>query len=374
MISPRARKGGIFLVIALVLGVIAGVSPMPYAIEMPGPSYNTLGTQTVTAKDGTKTEVPLITVTGGPSYPTTGNLNMLTVYVQGNPQSHPNLFQVVSSWLDPNRTVIPMDAIYPPDQTQQQREDENQAEMVDSQQEAIAAAFTQMGEDVTDLKVDKIVDGSPATGKLKVGDIIVSLNGTPIQSVTQLRAALAKNGVSKPATFVYLRNKVTGTTQITPVLSGTSTSTVRVPIIQIVGSAVYNFPFKVTIKLNDVGGPSAGMMFALGVYDKLNPVNLTGGRKIAGTGTIDSTGVVGPIGGIRQKMIGARDAGAEYMLIPADNCDEAYGNIPQGLRGFSVTTMTDALAVLKVVSEPDSAAGRSQALDALPTCKAPASK
>ena len=372
MTSPRARKGTIFLGIAIVLAFIAGLAPMPYAIEKPGPYYNTLGMTTVTDAKGVKTVVPLISVSGGPSYPTTGNLDLLTVLLVGNPSSRPNFYQVLTSWFDPDRTVVPMDLVFPPNETQKQRDDENQAAMVDSQKEAIAAAFTQMGYHVTELTIDKVVSGSPAEGKLQAGDIMVSVNGAAIQTVSQLRAAIAKNGVAQPAQFVFTRAGVRHNAEITPELSSTSKN--AVPVIKVLGSAVYHFPYQVTIKLDAVGGPSAGLMFSLGVYDKLTPNNLTGGRKIAGTGTIDSAGEVGPIGGIRQKMIGARDAGAQYMFVPVDNCDEAYGHVPAQMRAFSVATMSDALAALKVIALPDSDSSRAAALDALPTCKAPTSK
>ena len=111
-------------------------------------------------------------------------------------------------------------------------------------------------------------------------------------------------------------------------------------------------------------------MFALGVYDKLTPGELTGGRKIAGTGTIDASGNVGPIGGVKEKMFGARNAGVQYMFVPAENCAEAYGNVPSGIRIFRVSTMTEALLDLEVIARPDSDAARAAALDKLPTCTA----
>ena len=125
----------------------------------------------------------------------------------------------------------------------------------------------------------------------------------------------------------------------------------------------YDFPIDVTIQLNNVGGPSAGMMFALGIIDTLTPGELNGGQDFAGTGTITADGEVGPIGGIRQKMHGAQDAGAEWFLAPAANCDEVVGHVPAGLEVFSVETLDDALDVLDAVREDGDMA-------ALPTCAA----
>jgi PDZ domain-containing protein len=183
-----------------------------------------------------------------------------------------------------------------------------------------------------------------------------------------MRAQLKINGIDKPATFAFVRNNVPGSVGITPVLSDKASDGSQSPVIKVLGSVEYTFPFDVTIRLDDVGGPSAGLMFSLGVLDKLTPENITGGRKIAGTGTIDSAGQVGPIGGIRQKMFGARNAGADYMFVPAANCAEAAGHVPSGIRAFKVTTLDDALTALKVIAEPDTSVTRATELDALPTC------
>ena len=126
---------------------------------------------------------------------------------------------------------------------------------------------------------------------------------------------------------------------------------------------VREFPFDVKIQLDNVGGPSAGMMFALGIIDKLSDGELNGGQKVAGTGTISADGTVGPIGGIRQKLFGARDAGADWFLAPASNCDEVTGHVPDGIRVFAVATLDDSLAALKAISS-------GTGLDALPTCDA----
>ncbi len=118
-----------------------------------------------------------------------------------------------------------------------------------------------------------------------------------------------------------------------------------------------------TIQLDNVGGPSAGMMFALGIVDQLTPGELNGGENVAGTGTIDAEGTVGPIGGIRQKLYGARDAGAEYFLAPAANCDEVVGHVPDGLQVIRTGTLEESLDALSVIAEGGDVAS-------LPTCTA----
>ena len=120
------------------------------------------------------------------------------------------------------------------------------------------------------------------------------------------------------------------------------------------------FPFPIDVKLADVGGPSAGLMFALGIVDKLTPGNLTGGHFVAGTGTIDDNGKVGPIGGISMKAIGARDKGAEFFLTPKDNCAAAAKDTPAGLRLVKVDTIGDAVRALEKIRTND--------LAGLPSC------
>jgi PDZ domain-containing protein len=118
------------------------------------------------------------------------------------------------------------------------------------------------------------------------------------------------------------------------------------PVVGVLMQGSYKFPFDVDINVGDVGGPSAGLMFSLGILDKLTPGEITGGKRIAGTGTIDSAGQVGPIGGIAQKMVGARDSGATVFLTPADNCAEAVKAVPEGLRLVKADTLHDAVLAL----------------------------
>jgi PDZ domain-containing protein len=118
------------------------------------------------------------------------------------------------------------------------------------------------------------------------------------------------------------------------------------PVVGVLLGEDHSFPFNVKISVGDVGGPSAGLMFSLGIYDKLTPGSLTGGTFVAGTGTIDADGKVGPIGGIQQKMIAARQAGAGVFLTPKDNCAEAVANAPKGLRLVEADTMHNAIVSL----------------------------
>ena len=233
--------------------------------------------------------------------------------------------------------------------------------MVDSQKEATAAALTELGYDVgAMLTVYSFTEDSASAGVLEEGDVILSANGDTATDAAELRE-IVNGGEGEPVELRIERDGQEETVSVTPKETEVDGETLWLIGITLMND--FEFPIDVTIQLNNVGGPSAGMMFALGIIDTLTPDELNGGETIAGTGTIDASGVVGPIGGIRQKMWGAVGAGAEWFLAPAENCDEVVGYIPGGLRVFSVETLDDALDVLEAVREEGD-------LEQLPTCTA----
>ncbi|MDJ0348992.1 S16 family serine protease [Cryobacterium sp. PH29-G1] len=348
----RPSIGGTALLIALVAGVILGIMPAPYVIEKPGPVYNTLGT----AKYD-DVETPLITIADETVYPTKGTLDLLTVSLLGNRENRPSWLTVAGAWFDPSEAVLPIDQVFPENVTAEQRSAQSSADMINSQQDAIAAALTHLGYDYpTTVSVVSLPDGSPAAGIIEPKDQISAVNGTAVASVAELRAALQTNGTEKAASVDIVRDGAASTVSVTPVENGGSV------VAGVNVSVAYDFPFEVQIQLDKVGGPSAGMMFALGIIDKLTPGQLQGGENVAGTGTIDQAGAVGPIGGIQQKLHGAVENGATWFLAPTDNCDEVTGNIPDGLSVFAVATLDQALAALDGIKTGDTSG--------LPTCPA----
>ncbi len=341
--ANRPRRGGrvgwLVLGVALASGIILGVAPSPYVIDTPGPVYNTLGTA-----EHEGAETPLITIPGQTVYPTEGSLTLLTVSRVGNPDDRPSWLEIATAWLDPSEAVIPIDQAFPPDVTNEQRDQQSEAAMVNSQQDAIAAALTYLDYDYpTTVSVVSLPSDSPAAGIIQANDQIVSVNGSSVSDITALRSALQANGVGTEATLGIIRDGADQEVHVTPIdVEGNAVVGINVRM-------EYQFPFDVQIQLDRVGGPSAGMMFALGIIDKLTPGAIQGGADVAGTGTIDQSGIVGPIGGIQQKLYGARDAGADWFLAPADNCDEVTGHIPDGLTVFSVKTLDDSLVALDAI-------------------------
>jgi Lon-like protease len=334
------RVGWILIGIAVVGAVAVGQIPSSFVIEQPGPVFNTIGTTKVDSK-----VVPVLSISGRKTYPTSGALDMLTVNIDGDPVNRPNWSEIVTAYLDPSEAVTPIDEIYAPQETVQQSNRAGTQEMVDSQQQATAAALFEQGITFTSVvTVDSTKKGSPAAAELKGGDVLRTVNGKTFVDSDQLHNLIVANGTSKAMTVVFTRKGVAHSVQITP--QSTSTG----PFLGVFLFEKYTFPFPVKVQLQDVGGPSAGMMFALGIIDKLTPGELNGGKHVAGTGTISAFGVVGAIGGIRQKMYGARDAGATYFLAPASNCDEVRGHIPAGLTVFATSTLHQSVVDLHAIA------------------------
>ena len=334
-----SRRSLTLLIAAVGTAAAIAVSvlvPVPYVILGPGPTLNTLG------KDSSGQ--PLITISGHPSYPTSGHLNMVTVTYQGCQGDTFNIFTALVAWLNPHEAVVPESEICPPGQTQQQTQRQNTQQMNSSQQSATAAALTELHIPYTkQVVVAQTVPGYPAYGVLRAGDVITAVDGKQVTGESDLSTLISAHPAGSTLTVTILRGGQTQQVQV-----GTKLSAGH-PVLGVQVTEQYKFPFDVTISVGDIGGPSAGLMFALGIIDKLTPMNLTGGKFIAGTGEIEATGKVDPIGGIQQKMIGARQAGATIFLTPASNCADAKGAVPAGLRLVSVSTLSQAVNDLEAI-------------------------
>jgi PDZ domain-containing protein len=199
------------------------------------------------------------------------------------------------------------------------------------------------------VEVVDVRQGAPADGKLRPGDRLQRADGRAITSIRELQA--------------LIRGHRPGETLALGVKRGDAALPVRVavglddgqPRIGVVLRELYGrLPVQVSIDTENIGGPSAGMMFALSIYDKLTPGDLTRGLRVAGTGQITEDGSVMPIGGIAEKLVGARRQGATVFLLPRGNCDEAIAHPPRGLRLVPVSNAREALDFLE--SKPGHAA------------------
>jgi Lon-like protease len=347
---------GLLLIVSIVVAGL-GLVPSDYVIERPGPVRDVLGT---VEQDGNP--VSIIDIPSQQTYPTTGSLDMLTVSTVGNRESRPSWLLVAQAWIDPTQEIIPIDVAFPNGQTTEQSAEQSAAMMTQSQDFAVAAALTSLGYEYSiSVSVAAVTAEGPSVDLLAEGDVITAVNGTPVTDAATLRSLIAESGVDAPLTVRVTRAGAAVDVAITPVLS---TGDDPQPVIGIEVAAKFVFPFDVAIQQGDIGGPSAGQIFALAIIDKLTPGSLNGGLAVAGTGTITPDGVVGAIGGITQKLYGAQRAGARYFLAPASNCaDIAAGSVPDNLDIYAVSTLADSLYVLNTLST-----GASTAL--LPRCPA----
>jgi len=309
--------------------------PVPSVILGPGPTLNTLGDTS---------GQPLISITGHQTYPTSGNLNMVTVSYEGGPGVKLNVFQALRAWLDSSEAVVPESELFPAGQSAQQTQAQDTEQMASSQQTATAAALSTLHIGYqTQVVVMQTVPGYPASKVLKAGDQILAVDGKPVTGQSNLSSLITSHPAGTLLRLTVLR---AGQTLAVQVASKDSDGT---PVIGVQVEEQFKFPFTVRITVGDIGGPSAGMMFALGIIDKLTPMNLTGGKFIAGTGEITTTGQVQPIGGIQQKMVAARSAGATVFLTPAGNCADTAGAVPAGLRIVKVSTLSQAISDLEAI-------------------------
>jgi PDZ domain-containing protein len=315
-------------VLLLLFGVLGALLPVPYVAQVPGPTYNTLGDIKGT---------PIITVVGREPNDASGNLNLTTV---GIPQRPLTLVGAVQGWFDSEVTVVPREQVYPSDQSVEQTQRQNRQAFLTSEQAARGAALAEL-DYPEKVVVQGLSDGSPSKGQLEVGDAIEAVNGVPTPDQDALTAVLAAIPPGTTVPVAYTRRGVPGTGTVTTGAADRGGSALGVLVLQTPYA-----PFDVDIEVDDVGGPSAGLMLTLGIIDLVGDTDLTEGAVIAGTGTIAADGKVGPIGGIPLKMVAARDIDAELFLVPADNCVEARENAQPGLPMAKVATLDDALTAL----------------------------
>lgn len=328
---------GAIIVLLLSLGVM--VAPVPYVVLEPGPTWNTLG-------EGADGE-PVIQIEGADISESGGQLHLTTVSVQPDV----TLLTAIAAWFDREEAVVPEELIYPPDQTREEVEERNQEQFSRSQTSAEAAALQHLGYPMQVAVVD-VAEGAPADGVLEPGDVITEVNGAAVGDASQLQDLVTAEPAGSTLTVTYLRGGEPATAQVTTAAAGEQDA----PRIGVEITHEFDVPFELSIQLDRIGGPSAGLMFALGIIDKLEGEDLTGGDTIAGTGSIDELGRVSPIGGVPQKLVAARELGANAFLVPSANCPEAVANAQPGITLVKVDTLDgalDALADLRADREPE---------------------
>ncbi len=333
--TPRKRVVVIALGCWLVVLGLMTTLPVPYVRLAPGPLFDVLG-----QADGQA----VISVQGAPTYPTEGQLDMTTVTERGGPFGELTLFEAFTGWLDPSVAVVPTSLLYPADTTSEDAEQVGADQFTDSQEKARIAALREVGEPVeTRPWVREVLAESPAQGILEHGDVVLRANGRPVTGPKQLAKIVQAAGPQARVDLDVRRDGQDSTVSVTTVANPED------PALGYLGlslGVLADSPISVDFHLDDVGGPSAGLVFSLGVVDKLTPQSLLAGRTVAGTGTMDYDGQVGAIGGIAQKLAAARKNGAELFLAPKANCSEILTHTPEGLTVAAVETLSQAVDVL----------------------------
>ena len=328
--------------LAVVLLLLAALVPLPYAVYSPGPTYDVL------AKDGNEAEI--IQVDGHKTFRDDGQIRFTTV--QTSPHGDKKtLFGAIGAWFDPDRAVVPYEVAHPPDRSPEDEELQGALSMVSSQDNAVKVAMEELGYEVGSvMQVAHVDEEGAAFKKLRVRDKILRADGERLGVDTErLVEIVESHGPGDPVELLIQRGRDTRLrVEIEP---REVDGEMRIGIIPGIG---YDFPFEVSITVDPaIGGPSAGLMFSLAVYDTLTPGSLTDGGVVAGTGELNAEGKVGPIGGIEQKIAGAEDADAELFFVPAGNCADV-AELDPDLELVKATTMSRALSSLEAWTEdPD---------------------
>jgi PDZ domain-containing protein len=317
------------LALVIALGLLGGFVTVPYVALGPGPTYDTLS-----SVNG----VPVVSITGKQTYRTTGELRMVTVSLM----DQVTLFDALGLWMSGRYALAPREDYFQPGQSEQDVQQQNAQEFKDSQSNAEVAALRYLHYPVS-VVADTVLSNGPSNKLILPGDRLLAVDGKSVGTALDPATVL---GSSKPGQTAQVTVQTGSQAPRTLTITLGSASGISHGILGITVGYHADVPFKVDISLSDVGGPSAGLMFALAVVDKLTPDGINGGMRVAGTGEIDGAGNVSQIGGIPFKLVAAREAGATVFLTPADNCSEAMTNVPAGLRLVKVTNLDSAVKEL----------------------------
>ena len=280
-------------------------------------------------------------VEGSRVYHSEGKLYLTSVGVDDNVRFYEALLDMANRDVE----LVPRAQLYPDEQDSSEIDRENAALMDRSKETATVVALREVGYDIepSGVEVTQVVSGAPADGKLRPGDRIREVDGRAVDSTEQVRKAITGHEVGERVRFRVDRDK---DEQAVAVRAEEVDGEPRVGIV--LRDLFPELPVKVTIETeNNIGGPSAGLMFTLSIIDKLTAEDLTAGRRIAGTGAIDLDGGVGAVGGVAEKLIAVDRQGVSTFLIPAENCDSVRGRVPAGLRLVKVSTIKEALRFLR---------------------------
>ncbi|MFT3877891.1 MAG: PDZ domain-containing protein [Propioniciclava sp.] len=327
------------LLFVLAAAVVA-MTPVPYVTYAPGQTYDLLG-----SANGR----PIVEVDGLDVYRDPGGILLTTVNIT-RPDVPVGLPELLYAHGVPDREVFPREFVYPGRSTAGEIQARESQELTTSRADASAAALRAAKIEVTQIPMVQSVNASgPAANKLIPGDFVLAVDGVDTPTTESVRAAVEDRAVGAPVTFTILRDRIVSA--VTVETTGSKTQA-RVPVWGGTLGMGYSYDPRVTINVDQgVAGSSAGLMMALAVYDLITPGGIVGARVVAGTGAIDGGGTVHEVGGVRQKLAGAQNAGAEIFFVPAENCVD-LATATTSVRVVSVRTLQDAINALIALGNP----------------------
>jgi len=349
--SSDDRRGTVLSIAGLATSVLIAtltVLPSPYAIGGAGPTFDTLGSDA----DG----VPLVEIEGAPTYDSTGELRLTTVSVGRGGSSAFTLGQVIAGYFSPSQYVVPEEQVFGTAEEEEAVQEQAAQDWISSQEHATVSALEALGHPVPAvLTVHSAIEGTNAPGVFEADDVITAIDGEPVTTFAELSDAVRGREPGDDVSVTVDRAGTELTESVATVDNGAGEAAIGVSM-----DPSFELPIDVTVQIDRVGGPSAGLMFSLGIMDLLTEEDELQGAKVAGTGTISANGDVGPIGGIGMKLYGAVDAGAEWFLAPVENCAAVVDNVPEGLQVVAVDTLDDAYEAIRAIGAGDAGA--------LPSC------
>ncbi|MGZ4691515.1 MAG: YlbL family protein [Acidimicrobiia bacterium] len=335
--SPRRRWPvvvAILVGLAIIVILLGTIIRLPYVIYSPG--------------DATPVE-GIVKISGAKTYRSPGEVLFLTVAVS---RGRPNVWRWVQASLDDDSQIVG-ESHYLGGQSRTRVDKENVAAMDDSQLAAKKVALEQLGYTVTETGsgavVADVVEGSPAAGRLKTGDLITAIDGQPVRLAQDVGTIVRSRPAGTSFVFTISRNDQTRSETITTVEAkrGELKGKPQVGIVPLTKDLKLDLPVDVTIDPGPVSGPSAGLAFTLTIIDELTPGSLTGGKKVAVTGTMDLDGNVGEVGGVPQKTAAALAAGAKLFIVPKAEVAQAKARAGSAATIIGVSTIDGALRALR---------------------------
>ncbi|MHA6511638.1 YlbL family protein [Tessaracoccus sp. Z1128] len=327
----------------VALAALLVVLPVPYVAWRPGQTIDVLGS----AED-----VPVIEVSGLPTFETDGSLLMTTVSTT-RADSSLSLPEAVFVYLSNDSDAMPREVIYPPGKTTDQVRNEAVAMMDKSRINATVAALRAAGVAVTELpRVESVVLSGPSADRLEPGDLLTAVDDIAMKTREDVIAQVGTHAVGDVIVFTVLRDGQEVTVSVTASASPTDS---RRAVVGVSLDTGYRYSPQIQFGVDQsVTGPSAGLVFALGLYERITEGHLINDAVVAGTGEIDPNGRVTKIGAVREKIKGAERDGGTVFLVPEGNCADV-GNLDTDVLLVTVSTLKDAIAALQLINEGNTA-------------------